>query len=112
MTDILSGILSRGGFAGNPVGQFSNATLILALDIERFVPLADAMADVTTAVNHVVNTPPAEGSHEVMFPGQKEIKNRRERGKQGIEIERDTWDQIMDLVREYNLEDTLGPLPS
>jgi uncharacterized oxidoreductase len=110
-TDILSGILSQGGFAGNPVGQFSNATLILALDIERFLPLAEAMADVSTAVNHVMDTPLAEGSSGVMYPGLKEIKNRKERGKNGIDIEDDTWNQIHDLIVEFDLEEKLSPLP-
>jgi uncharacterized oxidoreductase len=111
MTDIFGGILSRGGFAGSPVGQFSNTTLILALDIERFLPLAEAKADVTVAVNHVLDTPLAEGSHGIMYPGLKEIKNRKERGKRGIEIEQETWDEILGLIGEFNLEDTLSPLP-
>jgi LDH2 family malate/lactate/ureidoglycolate dehydrogenase len=111
MTDILSGILSRGGFAGNPTTQFSNATLILALDIERFVPLADAAAEAAKAAEFVVNTPLAEGSDGIMYPGQKETKNRKERGKTGVDIEQETWQQILDLIHEFKLEEKLSPLP-
>jgi LDH2 family malate/lactate/ureidoglycolate dehydrogenase len=111
MADILGGILSRDGFAGNPTDQFSNSTLMLALDIGRFVPLADAAGEATKAADHMVNTPLAEGSYGVMYPGQKEIKTRKERGKQGVDIEQETWNEMLGLVREFNLEETLGPLP-
>ncbi|MBN1687142.1 MAG: Ldh family oxidoreductase, partial [Spirochaetales bacterium] len=111
MTDILGGILSRGGFAGKPATKFSNTTLILALDVERFVPLADAAAEATQAANYMLDTPLAEGSHGIMYPGQKEIKNRKERSAKGIEIEAETWSQVMSLVKEFNLEETLAPLP-
>ncbi len=110
-TDILGGILSRGGFAGNPAPHFSNTTLIIALDVERFAPLAEAKADATKAANYMLDTPLAEGSKGILFPGQKEIENRKVRGEKGIEIEDDTWDQVMALIKEFKLEETLGPLP-
>jgi LDH2 family malate/lactate/ureidoglycolate dehydrogenase len=46
-----------------------------------------------------------------MYPGEKEAKNRRERGKNGVEIEDETWNQVMDLVKEYGVADKLGKLP-
>jgi len=36
----------------------------------------------------VKNTPPAEGFEQVMYPGEKEVKSRKERDKKGVEIER------------------------
>ena len=112
MTDIFGGILSRGGFAGSPAPHFSNTTLIVALEIERFVPLTVAAAEATKAADYMLDTPLAEGSHGIMYPGQKEIENRKERAKKGIEIETETWGQVMELVKEFGLEETLKPLPA
>ncbi len=46
-----------------------------------------------------------------MYPGEKEAKNRKERSKKGVEIEDDTWNQAMGLVKEYSVADKLGKLP-
>jgi uncharacterized oxidoreductase len=111
MTDVFGGILSRDGFTGGAGKQFSNGTLMVAIDIERFAPLDTVRAEVSRMAEHVTDTPLAEGSHDVMYPGEKEAKTRLERGKDGVEIEQDTWGQIMALVQEYGLGETLSPMP-
>lgn len=111
MTDLFGGILSRDGFPGSPGKQFSNGSLIVAIDIERFAPLAVVRSEVSKMVDYVKDTPPAEGFEYVMYPGEKEAKNRRERGKNGVELEDETWNQVMALVKEYGVANELGKLP-
>ncbi|MBM4331142.1 MAG: Ldh family oxidoreductase [Deltaproteobacteria bacterium] len=111
MTDLFGAIMSRDGFPGSPGKQFSNGSLIVAIDIERFAPLAAAKSEVSKMVDYVKDTPPAEGFEYVMYPGEKEAKNRKERGKNGVEIEDETWNQVMALVQEYGVADKLGKLP-
>jgi uncharacterized oxidoreductase len=111
MADVFGGILSGDHFLGSPGNQLSNASLIVAIDIERFGPLAAMRSKVSQAVKHVKDTPPAEGFEQVLFPGEKEVKSRKERGKKGVEIEEETWDQVMALVQEYGIADKLGKLP-
>jgi len=62
-------------------------------------------------VNYVKETPPVEGFDQILYPGEKEAKSRKERSKSGVEIEDDTWNQVMDLVKEYKIGDKLGRLP-
>ena len=62
-------------------------------------------------VNYVKETPPAEGFDQILYPGEKEAKSRKERSKSGVEIEDDTWNQVMGLVKEYNIGDKLGRFP-
>jgi LDH2 family malate/lactate/ureidoglycolate dehydrogenase len=62
-------------------------------------------------VNYVKETPPAQGFDQILYPGEKEAKSRKERGKSGVEVEEDTWNQVMGLVKEYNVGDKLGKLP-
>jgi len=111
MADLFGGILSGDHFLGAPGNQLSNASLIVAIDIERFGPLAAMRSKVSQAVRHVKDTPLAEGFEYVMYPGEKEAKNRKERGENGVEIEDETWNQVMALVQEYGVTDKLGQLP-
>jgi len=111
MADLFGGILSRDGFAGAPGKQFSNSSFIVTIDVERFAPLAAIRSEVDKMVGYVKDTPPAEGFDYIMYPGEKEAKSRKERGWSGIEIEGETWDQVMALVKEYGVADRLGKLP-
>jgi uncharacterized oxidoreductase len=104
-------MLSGDDFPGAPGKQLSNGSLIVAIDIERFAPLDTIRTKVSKLVDYVKDTPLAEGFESVMYPGEKEAKNRRERGKNGVEIEDETWNQVMDLVKEYGVADKLGKLP-
>jgi uncharacterized oxidoreductase len=111
MTELFSGILSRDGFAASPGKQFSNASLIVVIDIDRFVPLAAAKSEASKMVAYVKDTPPAKGFEQVFYPGEKEARNRKERGKTGVEIEDDTWNQVVALVKEYGVADKVGEVP-
>ncbi len=111
MIDLFGGILSGDHFLGDPGDQLSNACLILVIDIERFAPLAAVKAKISRAVDYVKDTPLAEGSSGVLYPGEKEARTRKERGENGVEIEDDTWNQVMGLVREYRIEGRVGRLP-
>ncbi len=111
MVDLLGGILSRDGIPSNPGKQFSNGTLILAMDLERFAPLGQIRSEVSGMVNYVKDTPLAEGFQQVLAPGEKEAKNRKERRQKGVIIEDETWGQVVTLAKEYGLADRLVSLP-
>jgi LDH2 family malate/lactate/ureidoglycolate dehydrogenase len=84
--------------------------MILAIDVERFAPLAAAKSNVSKLVSYVKDTPLAQGFEHVLYPGEKEVKTRKER-KSGVAIEDDTWNQVMALVKEYGVGDKVGRLP-
>lgn len=111
MTELFSAILSRGGFAGCPGKQFSNNSLMVTIDIERFAPLAGAKAEASKLVSYVKDTPLAEGFEAILYPGEKETKARQERTQRGVEIEDETWNQVMALVKEYGVGEKLGEIP-
>jgi LDH2 family malate/lactate/ureidoglycolate dehydrogenase len=112
MADVLGGILPGNGFPGAPHSEVaSNGTLIVVINIQWFAPLATLRSEVSKLVDFVKDTPLAEGSESVLYPGEKEVKTRKERGKKGIEIEDDTWNQVMALVKEYGVAGKLGKLP-
>ena len=44
------------------------------------------------------------GVDEILVPGEKEARSRRQRLAAGVEIENATWDQIDQLAREYDID--------
>jgi len=112
MTDLFGNLLSRDGFPPKPGDQnLSNASLILVLDVKRFAPLQTIKSEISMMVDYVKETPLAQGFDQILYPGEKEAKSRKARNKSGVEIEDDTWNQVMALVKEYNLADKIGKLP-
>ena len=111
MTDVFGSLLSRDCFPAKPGKQLSNGSLILVIDIERFAPLADVKSEVSQMVQFVKDTPLAQGFDNIFHPGEKEAKNRRERIKTGVDIEEDTWNQVMNLVQEHKIGGKIGSLP-
>jgi len=85
--------------------------LIVVIDIERFAPLETVKAEVSRMAKHMKETPLAEGFQGILYPGEKEVRTRLDRRAKGVDIEKATWDQVMTLIREYALEDTVGTLP-
>ena len=59
-------------------------------------------------VQYVKDTPLAQGFDNIFHPGEKEAKNRKERIKTGVEIEDETWNQVMALVKTYGVEEKIG----
>ena len=112
MADVFGGILSSNGFPGAPHSEVaSNGTLIVVINVQWFASLATLRSDVSKLVDYVKDTPLAKGSEGILYPGEKEVKTRKERSKKGIEIEDDTWNQVMALVKEYGVAGKLGKLP-
>jgi len=66
-------------------------TVILMIDIGRFGPVEVFQRQVDTVIDFV-KADPLEG--EVLYPGEVEARNRRERLAQGIELPNATWSEI------------------
>jgi hydroxycarboxylate dehydrogenase B len=98
--EILGGILSGTGPAGPGPGLFANGTLIVCLDVERFVPLADFHTQVASLFAFVKSAPLAQGAKEILIPGEPEARLEAERRRDGIPIEDETWNQIERVAAE------------
>jgi uncharacterized oxidoreductase len=66
-------------------------TVILMIDIGRFGPVDVFQRQVDTVIDFV-KTDPLEG--EVLYPGEVEARNRRERLAKGIDLPAATWNEI------------------
>lgn len=108
MVLLLSGLL--GGIQswkeGGDLAYYGNS--IAAIDLERFAPVDQLREHVSRLVDLVKDTTPLPGFDGVLYPGEIEEKNREDRRAKGVEVEQATWDQVVDLIKEYGLEEELG----
>jgi uncharacterized oxidoreductase len=101
--EILGGILSGTGPAGPPPGVFANGTLMICLDVARFLPLPDFHQQVAALFGWVRSAPLAQGATEILIPGEPEARLEAERRRQGISIEDQTWGQIETTAAELGV---------
>jgi len=101
--EILGGILSGTGPAGPPPGVFANGTLMICLDVERFLPLPEFHRQVASLFGWVKSAPLALGATEILIPGEPEARLEAERRGQGIPVEDQTWSQIETTAAELGV---------
>jgi LDH2 family malate/lactate/ureidoglycolate dehydrogenase len=109
MIDILSGVLSGSGFAGELRGMKGSGHTPHfqgALRIDAFSPLIDFNAIMERMVAYLKSTEPAEGSSGVLVHGEREWAAEQERRKNGIPYHRDVVERITKLAGEVGV-----PLP-
>jgi uncharacterized oxidoreductase len=99
LVEALGGLLTGGGFAGiEPEPRFSNPSCLIAIDVRRFRPLADFQDELERLIAYLKATPHREGK-EVLYPGEVEERNERERRARGIPLPMTT---IRDLQGELD----------
>ena len=101
--EILGGILSGTGPAGPGPGVFANGTLMICLDVARFLPLADFHRQVAALFEWVKSTPLAQGATEILIPGEPEARLEAERRRDGIPVEDETWSQIQAAAKDLGV---------
>ena len=101
--EILGGILSGTGAASAEKDKFANGTLIMALDLARFLPPAEFHAQVAALFAWVRTAAPAAGASEILIPGEPEARSERSRRAAGIAIEDETWRQITACASEVGV---------
>jgi hydroxycarboxylate dehydrogenase B len=100
--ELLGGILSGTGAASAGPGVFANGTLMICLDVERFIPLGEFRQQVATFFAWVKTAPRVPGTTEILIPGEPEARLEAERRRDGIPIEDETWRQIETLAAELS----------
>lgn len=101
--EILGGILSGSGPARPDKGPVHNGTLIMCLDVARFIPLETFHAEVAQLFAFVRSAPLAEGAKEILVPGEPEERMARERRARGIPVEDETWSRLEAIARDVGV---------
>ena len=79
----------------------------MVVDVSKFARLEDFRKQVSEAVELVKDTPPMQGFDGVLYPGEIENRNRRERKAKGVFVEDATWKDIVACIDRFDLRDRL-----
>lgn len=111
MVDIMGGVLSGAGFAGDihdwtldsgsapsGVGHF-----FLVMKIEAFMPLGEFEQRMDTAIARLKALPEAEGFSEVMYPGERSGQCAINRRRDGIPLSGAVVTSLKDLATSFGI---------
>ena len=108
MVEILCGLLTGLGFGVEPTGRHNDGCFMALLQGRRLSPARRVKKEVGEFIRYLKETPPAEGSSGVLYPGEIEHMKEQDRRKNGIDVEDSTWVKLKLLAEEYKLLDQLG----
>lgn len=95
VVELLGGALSGAGCARGRSSRGGNGNFLMVIDIGRFQPLAEYRAQIKAYIAYLKASPKAEGFSDILMPGELE-ERERERRRDGIFVEDETWAQILD----------------
>jgi LDH2 family malate/lactate/ureidoglycolate dehydrogenase len=111
VSDILGGILTGNGPGRNwweKGGHGVNGVFLQAFDIEEFQPLERFYDAVDAFIAAVKSTPRAPGFDEIFLPGEKGRLQQATQMASGVEIDQQTWLELVNLASELGIE----PVPN
>jgi uncharacterized oxidoreductase len=103
MGEILSGILARAGHVTESPGVMYNGIFMTVFDISRFVPPATFRAEVDDLIRYLKSCPTIPGTDKILTPGEPELFVEAKRRKSGIFVEHETWRQIEEIARGFDV---------
>lgn len=104
--EMLAGILSGSGFVGPEPVVFDQGVFAVAIDIERFRPLAAFATDVEAMLDYVRDVELEPGASDVRIPGELSEAARRRRLVDGVPVQDFTWERLSQVSAELDV-----PLP-
>ena len=108
IVEILCGLLTGLGFGVEPTGKHNDGCFLAVFKVDAFLPIARFKQEVVEFAKYLNDTPPAEGSQGVLYPGEIEHRAERERRANGVMIEPATWDKLGELAAKHGLRERLG----
>ncbi len=108
MIEILCGVLTGLGFGHDPSGRHNDGCFMAAFDVGAFRPLGEFRQEVAQLARYLKETPLAAGFERIYYPGELEHERARRLGREGIEVEDATWDELRRLAAEYSIAPELG----
>lgn len=103
MAELMGGVLSGSGASSAPGYDNGNGTLVMAVDVGRFVPAGDFNRQVEEFTERMHAAPKGPGFDEILMPGEPEMRARRQRAEEGIPVPAETHRAIIELAAELGV---------
>ena len=103
MIELLGGGLSGAGFPLLPGYRWDQGTVLLAIDIAAFQPVAEFKAQAAAFVTQLKATPCAPGIEEILLPGESEWRTKAIRERDGIPLPEVTWGRIKEAANRVGV---------
>jgi len=109
MVEILCSVLSGGpmltqvGGLWEKRGPMRASQFFFAIDVARFLPIADFETRMQFVRDTVKNMAPALGFDEVLIAGEPEWRAEETRRREGIPVARGIWNQLVDLAASLRI---------
>jgi uncharacterized oxidoreductase len=104
IVDVLSGALSGAGCSRADATRFGNAVFITVINVADFIPIDEFKNHVDGLIEYMKSSPKMKGVDEIYYPGEVEAKEKKKRLENGIFVEDETWNQIVNAAKEYKVE--------
>lgn len=107
--EILAGGLSGGGtFLPERSDGWSiiNNMLTIIVDPSRLGETGALYGEIDDFIRHVKASPPAPGVDEVMVPGDPERKSTTERSRDGLPVDEQTWEEMVQAAVQSGMDET------
>jgi hydroxycarboxylate dehydrogenase B len=108
MTEILGGLLSGNGLGKHwwtKGGHGINGLFLQAIAVEEFQDLDTFYDKVDELVAFIKSTPRAPGVSEILLPGEAGKRREALQRKNGVEIDQETWSDLIDLAAEFGIKE-------
>lgn len=102
VVDILSGILTGGGYGMNP-GRPNFGHYVAAYNIEAFMDTKEFKQTMDEWINMLKTSKPAQGHSRVLYPGQAEAEVSEDRRKNGIPLHREVVEWFESACKEHGI---------
>ena len=102
MVDILSGVMTGGGYSANP-GRPNVGHYLAAYNIEAFVDTGEFKRTMDEWLQMLKSTPPAPGHERVLYAGLLEAETERERRANGIPLHPEVIDWFRITCAEFSV---------
>ena len=103
MAELMGGVLSGSGPSSLPGYDKGNGTVMLAIDVERFLPRAAFLDQAEAFADAIHEAPAAPGVDMVMMPGEPEWRSRRRRAVEGVPVTAATYQAIVEVASELGV---------
>lgn len=106
MSDVLTGVLSGGGFGLTPYSDPTRQDVshsFTAIDIEWFMPLDLFKARMAEFITMIRSSALRPGFAEVLVPGELEDRRERQAHAAGIQLDRAVLEDLNDLAKDLGI---------